>query len=248
MDSIRIHRMPPQVTITVSEDRMVLPASLQENIDAYWMSLRGHSFHRGDIFSIKEMKETEHELNVSLERTDFAHFIYGKHCGIPDQYKCRVATANALIITADDQFVMGVMNAHTANPGYVQFVAGGIDSKDIHDNKVDIRGSLIREMKEEIGLDGHDRSLVSQIEPRYIVHWGNIALVFLVRLNLEAAAFQALYGEYEKSLLDKGMTPEFTSIVYVPADERSVSDFFEYDERPKWPFLRLVLETELNRC
>ena len=166
--------MPAKLNITISEEAMYLPPSIQESIDSYWASLEesGHSFYRGDIFSIKEMKETGDELSVVLERTDFAHFIYCKHCGLPDCYKCRVAAVNGLILTADNQYVMGEMNGQTANPGYVQFVAGGIDRRDIRGNKVDVRGSLFREMKEEIGIDGNDTSLVLRVEPRYIVYWG----------------------------------------------------------------------------
>ena len=240
--------MPARLNITVSEEAMHLPASIQESIDSYWASLeeRGHSFYRGDIFSIKEMKQTEDELNVTLERTDFAHFIYSKHCCLPDRYKCRVAAVNGLILTADNQFVMGEMNGQTANPGYVQFVAGGIDRKDIKGNKVDVRGSLFREMEEEIGIDGNDASLVLRVEPRYIVYWGNISLVYVIRLKERAAEFQERYRRFERSLRERDLTPEFASMVYVPGDAQSVSHFLELDGRPKWPFLRLVLEEELK--
>lgn len=227
---------------------MYLPVSIQDSIDFYWSSLgeRGHSFYRGDIFSIKEMEETEDELSMTLQRTDFAHFIYGKHRGLPERYKCRVVAVNGLILTADNQFVMGEMNGQTANPGYVQFVAGGIDRKDIRGNKVDVLGNLFREMKEEIGIDGNDGSLVLRVEPGYIVQWGNIALVYVIRLKERAAEFQERYRQFERSLLERDLTPEFASMVYVPADEPSVSDFLEFDERPKWLFLRLVLEEELK--
>ena len=248
MSAINIRRMPARLNITVAEESMHIPASIQESIDSYWTSLEesGHSFYRGDIFSIKEIEETKDELSVTLQRTDFAHFIYGKHCSLPDCYKCRVAAVNGLILTADNQFVMGEMNGQTANPGYVQFVAGGIDSKDIRGNKVDVLESLFREMKEEIGIDGNDACLVHRVEPRYIVHWGNISLVYVIRLKERAVEFQERYCRFERSLRERDLTPEFASMVYVPGDAQSVSHFLELDGRPKWPFLRLVLEEELK--
>ena len=248
MDSIQIRKIPPGLKITVSRERMVLPPSLQESIEAYWIVLEesGHSFHRGEIFSIKGMTETEEELHVTLERTDFAHFIYGKHCGLPEPYQCRIVAANGLIVTADGFYVLGQMNEHTANPGYIQFVAGGIDPADVKGNEVDMLGSLMREAKEEIGIAADDRNLVSRMEPRYLVDWGHIALIYLVQLTLSAGELQARYHEFEQSLRDRGMRPEFASLVYLSANERAVDDFFTEDARPKWPFLREVLESELN--
>jgi 8-oxo-dGTP pyrophosphatase MutT (NUDIX family) len=248
LNTVKINRIPTEVKITVSEDNMYLPLSLQESINSYWESLieNGKTFHRGDIFSIKDIKETKNELIVTLHKTDFAHFIYAKHCNIHEKYKCSTIVANGLILTKDNYYILGQMNKQTANPGLVQFIAGGIDGNDIKGDKVDIFGSLIRETKEEIGIDLNDRSLVLKVEPRYIVHWRSVALVYLIQLDIDSSEFRTRYQQFEILLNGQGITPEFSSIVLLSADYESVSDFLEFDDRPKLDFLSLVLKNEMN--
>jgi 8-oxo-dGTP pyrophosphatase MutT (NUDIX family) len=227
---------------------MYLPLSLQESINSYWESLiaSGKVFYRGELFSIKEMKETGNELLVTLHKTDFAHFLFSKHCKIPDSFKCRVIVANGLILTKDNFFILGQMNNRTATPGRIQFIAGGIDHNDISGDVVDIFGSLVREAKEEIGIDLNDQNLVLKVEPRYIVHWGSIALIYRIQLDIDSAEFRTQYEQFEKSLIEKGIEPEFSSTVLLSADYASVSDFLEFDERPKLDFLGTVLKKEMT--
>ncbi|MDP5273589.1 NUDIX hydrolase [Chengkuizengella axinellae] len=248
MNKVVVKKIPTNVKITVSEKLMDLPQSLQESINLYWDSLikSGETFHRGDIFSIKKIKETENELLVTLHKTDFAHFLYTKHHKIPEKFNCPVIVANGLILTKDNYFILGKMNNQTANPARIQFIAGGIDNKDIHGDTVDILGSLFREAKEEIGIDLKDRNLVTKIEPRYIVHWGNIALVYLIQLDIDSLEFRKRYEQFEIALNEKGIDPEFSSIILVSADSDSVSGFFESDNNPKLDFLSPVLKQELK--
>ncbi len=248
MNKVTLNKIPGDVAITVSEEDMPLPASLKESINAYWNSLlkKGRPFHRGDVFSIKELTETKDELRVTLQRTDFAHFIYDKHSDLPEEFKCRVIVANALILTNDNHFVLGQMNSRTANPGRVQFIAGGIDSSDVKGKTVDIMGCLFRETSEEVGLDLNDQNLVLNIEPRYVVQWGNIALIYLIKINMDSAEFRAHYERFETSLKDREMTPEFTSIQLLPAEPEPISRFLEQDERPRVDFLGDVLKREMK--
>ncbi|MCA1054112.1 NUDIX hydrolase [Rossellomorea aquimaris] len=248
MNKVVVRTIPRTVRITVSEEEMPLSHPLKESIDSYWHSLmeNGKAFHRGEVFPIREFTETEKELQVTLHRTDFAHFIYSKHHNLEDPYKCRVVVANALIVTSDQHVVLGQMNDVTANPGRVQLIAGGIDASDVKGNKVDIIGSLIREAREEVGIDLHDENTVMKIEPRYFVDWGNIALVYRIELAMDSTEFRAHYELFEKSLRDKGMIPEFSSIELLPAEPQSVVEFFEKDPRPKVDFLGDVLKRDVG--
>jgi 8-oxo-dGTP pyrophosphatase MutT (NUDIX family) len=60
---------------------------------------------------------------------------------------------SALILTADDAMLLIRMAAKTANPGKVYAPAGSLDESDITNGAVDVGGSILREAREETGLD-----------------------------------------------------------------------------------------------
>lgn len=229
MIMVKIKKIPTEVKITVSDKPMYLPAPLQESINLYWKSLiaGGKAYHRGEIFSIKEMVEMGNVLHVSLHKTDFAHFLFSRHCQIPSSFKCRVIVANGLILTRDNFLILGQMNYQTANPGRIQFIAGGIDGEDINGDTVDIFASLIREAKEEVGIDLTDQNLVLKVEPRYIVQWENIALIYVVQLAIDSFEFRKQYEQFENHLKEIGIEPEFSSIELLSADYTSVTNYLK---------------------
>ncbi len=69
----------------------------------------------------------------------------------------------AALRAADGAFLLGRMAAHTANPGMIYFAAGTPDRGDIVDGRVDLAGSVRRELQEETGL----RAEEFVIEPRW---------------------------------------------------------------------------------
>lgn len=60
---------------------------------------------------------------------------------------------SAVILSSDDAMLLIRMAAKTANPGKVYAPAGSLDLSDIRDGAVDVDGSILREAREETGLD-----------------------------------------------------------------------------------------------
>ena len=83
--------------------------------------------------------------------TDFASFLAWRDWGFPDKSVFNSFGAGALR-SADGAFVLGRMNAHTANAGRIYFPAGTPDPNDVVDRHVDLAASVVREVEEEIGL------------------------------------------------------------------------------------------------
>lgn len=87
--------------------------------------------------------------------TDFASFIAWRDWGFPDP-AMRNCFAMGALRAADGAFLLGVMGAHTANAGKAYFPAGTPEPADVVDGRVDLAGSIVRELAEETGLAADD--------------------------------------------------------------------------------------------
>jgi 8-oxo-dGTP pyrophosphatase MutT (NUDIX family) len=63
------------------------------------------------------------------------------------------AFAHPMLVTKDNALIAIRMAAHTVNAGRVYFAAGSFEPEDFPDGQVDPHGNMVREVKEETGLD-----------------------------------------------------------------------------------------------
>ena len=90
-------------------------------------------------------------FSASYFETDFASFLAWRDWGFPDPSVFNGFGMGALRC-ADGAFVLGEMGQHTANPGRIYFPSGTPDLDDVRDGRLDIPGSVVRELEEETGL------------------------------------------------------------------------------------------------
>lgn len=90
-------------------------------------------------------------FSASYFETDFASFLAWRDWGFPGQPVFNGFGMGALRC-ADGAFVLGEMGQHTANPGRIYFPSGTPDLDDVRDGRLDIPGSVVRELEEETGL------------------------------------------------------------------------------------------------
>ena len=83
--------------------------------------------------------------------TDFASLLAWRHWNFPDA-AIKNCFAMGALQGSDGAFLLGVMGAHTSNPGHVYFPAGLPDLTDIDGTRVDLAHNLMREIGEETGL------------------------------------------------------------------------------------------------
>jgi hypothetical protein len=77
--------------------------------------------------SLRNLFNSEHalicrEANITLHKTDYAHFLYSRQLSPDHPFKCRTVAANGVVMTSDGYFVIGEMGACTSTPGRLQFV------------------------------------------------------------------------------------------------------------------------------
>jgi 8-oxo-dGTP pyrophosphatase MutT (NUDIX family) len=163
----------------------------------------------------------------SYFETDFANFLAWRDFGFPDPSIINCFAMGALR-AADGTYLLGRMAKYTANAGKVYFPAGTPDPDDVRDGKVDLTGSVTRELAEETGLMANE---VTQ-GPCWdaVIAGRRTALVRPLQAREDAAT---LAGRI-RAHLAREQAPEFEDIILI----RSTSDFV-----PEMPdFVRAYVE------
>ncbi len=123
-------------------------------------------------------------------QTDYASFIAWRDFGHPAP-AMRNGFAMAALRARDGAFLLGRMGEGTANPGRIYFAAGTPDPDDLlPDGRIDLAGSVLREMAEETGLQA------SEVEVgrgwTAVIDGARAAFMRPVRIDLPAEAARAL--------------------------------------------------------
>ncbi len=184
-------------------------------IDAHFAGLsrdNPHAFN-GRVLMLHTFDIEDAVLHGGYFETDFASFIAWRDWGWPDM-SVRNCFGQAALRAADGAFVLGVMGAHTMNAGRIYFPSGTPDLKDVVDDRVDLDGSVLRELAEETGLTAADVCL----DPGWhaVLAGPRLAMLKPVRSPLSADALRArilahMAGEAHPELAD-------VRIVRGPAD------------------------------
>lgn len=90
-------------------------------------------------------------LSIGFFETRFSRFLAWRDFGFPDAgvYNCFAMPA---LRSADGAFLLGEINPRHSSAGNIYFPAGTPNSFDVLDGRVDLEGSLRRELEEETGI------------------------------------------------------------------------------------------------
>jgi 8-oxo-dGTP pyrophosphatase MutT (NUDIX family) len=120
--------------------------------------------------------------------TDFASFLAWRDWGFPDRGVFNGFGMGALR-SRDGAFVLGEMGEHTSNAGRIYFPSGTPDRDDVSGDRLDIEGSIAREVEEETGVAAADY----RAEP----HWdcvctgAAVAMMRLLHIDMPGEALRA---------------------------------------------------------
>jgi 8-oxo-dGTP pyrophosphatase MutT (NUDIX family) len=120
---------------------------------------------------------------------------------------------SALLCPRDGGLIMGVMGAHTSNAGKVYPPAGTLDLGDVNsDGSIDIEASMVRELREETGLDARRFAL----GPGYIAIEEN-ARISAARMLISTDNAATLLAEIRASIA-ADPDAELADVIHVRAD------------------------------
>lgn len=128
-------------------------AEIDANFDA--MRQSNPALWNGRVLMLHEHEIRDSVFHGAYLETDFASLLAWRCWNFPDP-AIKNCFAMGALQGSDGAFVLGVMAAHTSNPGYVYFPAGLPDPSDIDGARVDLVRNLMREVAEETGLARSD--------------------------------------------------------------------------------------------
>ncbi|MGY3343095.1 MULTISPECIES: NUDIX hydrolase [unclassified Bradyrhizobium] len=189
MTSSTIHRV---TTLDLAVRPVVWPFAEQRRaeIEAHFAEQQRErpKLWNGRVLLGRDPVFADGHLAATYFETDFASFLAWRDWGFPDTAVFNGFGMGALR-TSDGAFVMGEMARHTANPGRIYFASGTPDLDDVRDGRLDIPGSVVREIEEETGLGPADYSA----EPDWhcVVTGRALAMIRILNLDMPAEAVRA---------------------------------------------------------
>jgi 8-oxo-dGTP pyrophosphatase MutT (NUDIX family) len=170
---------PPQVTAVRAFDARVADKPwpwAEDNAEEIARHWRQRVAERPGLFDGRVLiaRELAIEGGVLESRhmvVPFSALLYWRDRAFPEAGACNVF-GSAVVVSSDGAVLLGRMGAHTANAGQSYFPAGTPDLDDVQGKKLDIEGSILRELEEETGLRP------DQVRPsgqRWLVRDGAIA-------------------------------------------------------------------------
>lgn len=232
MNTLKISKFNKKLVVRFNDRKIELPKKWQDKVNDYWQSLieSGKKYTRGDVFTVVKNKELDHEYQILVEKTDYAHYLYCQNVNSEmDGYGIRVIFTSCLVETSDNKIIFGKMGEHTARAGIYQLCGGGVDSSDIKDGIFDFLGNISKELKEELDIDVGDESRVNEIDATYLKQGGEtkkMAVVFRVKLNEVSEDFLRKYDLFAQGLKDEDKNPEFGEIIVLEKSKNDIKNFF----------------------
>jgi len=187
-------------------------ASRRADIDAHFAVQQREkpNLWNGRVLLARRPACVDQRFSASYFATDFASFLAWRDWGFPDSAVFNSFGMGALRC-ADGAFVLGEMGPHTSTAGRIYFPAGTPDPDDIVGDRVDIAGSVTRELEEETGLKPADYQAAA--------HWDCItagAAIALIRILDVARSAETLRATIEANLA-RQKQPELSAIHLVRA-------------------------------
>jgi hypothetical protein len=222
-----------RVEAALSPYRFALDLDQADRVDAYWRekTQANPSLYDGPVLLAHEIDATPNRLSLRFFETRFSRFMYLRDYGFPDPraYNC---FSMAALRSCDGAFLLGEMCRGHSSEGKIYFPAGTPDPSDVRGQEVDLFGSLVRELKEETGIDATE----GVIAPDWTIVFesGRVACMKIIDHPQPAAAILARV----RGFLAQEAQPELSGAVMISRRDQL--------DDPRMPlFMQVFLAREL---
>jgi 8-oxo-dGTP pyrophosphatase MutT (NUDIX family) len=195
MTAPRIHRVTT-LDLPVRPFSWPLAAERAADIDAHFAARQAEKpqMWNGRVLLGRKPVFSGDCFHAEAFETSFASFLAWRDWGLPDKEVFDGFGMGALRCS-DGAFVLGEMGSQNATAGRVYFPSGTPDPSDVRDGRLDIAGSVVREMQEETGLTPADY--------RAEAHWDVVVMgpiIAMIRILHVAVTGEALRQRIEANL------------------------------------------------
>lgn len=220
-----------EMEFVIQKKTLELPIEYVEKVNENWKREMdaGKAYTNGKIYTMTAANILEEKIQIFVQETNFAHYLYSKGIAI-DENSCRSMAANVLFVTSDNYLVLGKMSGSTSLANKVKFIGGAFDESDFCDEIVDIKRCITREVKEEVGLDLNDSKTVIDVKPIAILTREKFSFVntlFLVDIKFDKSELEQRFIEHKTSLEFAGEESELSKLMYIRNDSTSIFAFLQ---------------------
>ncbi|OGI22239.1 MAG: hypothetical protein A2808_02525 [Candidatus Moranbacteria bacterium RIFCSPHIGHO2_01_FULL_55_24] len=235
MKPFKVSPVTKEIIVKFSNREVRLPQEIQAKIDAYWDELiaNGKPYKRGEVFTVTHKEAADKAIDILVEKTDYAHYLYCQNVESLDENGVRIIHTAVLVETSDNYTIFGEMGPQTSRAGIHQLCGGGIDNDDLRGEYFDFKHNIEKELKEELDIDASDTSRVTYFDEAYLKEGGptdKMTVVYEVLLNETKDEFLEKYDAFSKNLIESGENPEFGKIIALKKEKNELETFFLRDD------------------
>lgn len=240
---------PAEISVSHQPVEPPRSADLAAHVDANWRARKaaaasaGVTLTNGHLLRLASFEARPQHLSLELGNTRYADFLATNadaptRAALPWQQLANPLGTSALILTADGHCVLGLRGgAVLLHQGYVHTIGGMFEAEDLIDGHVHATGSILREAREELGIED---AQVTTVRCRGLMRdTENLQpeLMFELSVDLDTETL-------ERHWQTAPSRHEHVSLVSIPGDPKSLRAYLT-EGHPLAPQARAALELRL---
>lgn len=247
MQPFKVIPFTKDIVVRFSKSTVQLSSQIQDKVDAYWDRLiaGGKSFQRGEVFTVTHKDISQNCINILVEKTDYAHFLYSQNVDPQGKDSVHIIHTASIVETIDDYLIFGKMGVQTAQAGHYQLCGGGIDNADLRGDHFDLTHNISKELREELNIDVGDSDRVKKLGMAYFKDGGptdKMSVIYRVTLSASKDTFLSHYTAFEEGLRASGEEPEFGKIVALKKEKSVMEQFLAENDSKLDEYMRPLFE------